>query len=69
MAIAGEEEPENNKLATKGSGMVILGVKPVGIVDLAREISQALAKDTIVISVAAAVRSRSLKQRCLPASR
>ncbi|MGA8790164.1 MAG: pyrroline-5-carboxylate reductase [Paenarthrobacter sp.] len=55
MAIAGEEEPENNKLATKGSGMVILGVKPVGILDLAREISPALAKDTIVVSVAAAV--------------
>ncbi|MFJ6456646.1 pyrroline-5-carboxylate reductase [Paenarthrobacter sp. NPDC091669] len=55
MAIAGEEEPDNNKLATKGSGMVILGVKPVGILDLAREISPALAKDTIVVSVAAAV--------------
>ncbi|BCW46827.1 pyrroline-5-carboxylate reductase [Arthrobacter sp. StoSoilB5] len=55
MAIAGEEEPENNKLATKGSGMVILGVKPVGIADLAREISPALAKDTVVVSVAAAV--------------
>ncbi|MFE4197163.1 pyrroline-5-carboxylate reductase [Paenarthrobacter sp. NPDC056912] len=55
MAIAGEEEPDNNKLATKGSGMVILGVKPVGIMDLAREISPALAKDTIVVSIAAAV--------------
>ncbi|MDR6435202.1 pyrroline-5-carboxylate reductase [Paenarthrobacter nicotinovorans] len=55
MAIAGEEEPDNNKLATKGSGLVILGVKPVGVLDLAREISPALAKDTIVVSVAAAV--------------
>ncbi len=55
MAIAGEEEPDNNKLATKGSSMVILGVKPVGILDLAREISPALAKDTLVVSVAAAV--------------
>ncbi|WP_311214046.1 MULTISPECIES: pyrroline-5-carboxylate reductase [unclassified Arthrobacter] len=55
MAIAGEEEPDNNKLATKGSGMVILGVKPVGILDLAREISPALGKNTIVVSVAAAV--------------
>ena len=54
-AIAGEEEPDNNKLATKGSSMVILGVKPVGITDLAREISPALAKDTVVVSVAAAV--------------
>ncbi|MFI2565744.1 pyrroline-5-carboxylate reductase [Paenarthrobacter sp. NPDC089989] len=55
MAIAGEEDPDNNKLATKGAGMVILGVKPVGITDLAREISPALGKDTIVVSVAAAV--------------
>ncbi|MGO4591292.1 pyrroline-5-carboxylate reductase [Paenarthrobacter sp. 2TAF44] len=55
MAIAGEEERDNNKLATKGSGIVILGVKPVGITDLAREISPALAKDTVVVSVAAAV--------------
>jgi pyrroline-5-carboxylate reductase len=55
MAIAGEEEPDNNKLAAKGSGIVILGVKPVGITDLAREISPALAKDTVVVSVAAAV--------------
>ncbi|WP_284975555.1 pyrroline-5-carboxylate reductase [Arthrobacter sp. efr-133-TYG-104] len=55
MAIAGDEEPDNNQLATKGAGMVILGVKPVGIADLAREISPALAEDTIVVSVAAAV--------------
>ncbi|BCW64372.1 pyrroline-5-carboxylate reductase [Paenarthrobacter sp. MSM-2-10-13] len=61
MAIAGEEEPDNNKLATKGSGMVILGVKPVGILDLAREIGPALAKDTIVVSVAAAVSIEQLE--------
>ncbi|MFJ5954378.1 pyrroline-5-carboxylate reductase [Paenarthrobacter sp. NPDC092416] len=66
MAIAGEEEPDNNKLATKGSGIVILGVKPVGIADLAREISPALAKDTIVVSVAAAVSIAQL-EAALPA--
>ncbi|HKU34932.1 MAG TPA: pyrroline-5-carboxylate reductase [Paenarthrobacter sp.] len=55
MAIAGEEDPDNNKLATKGADMVILGVKPVGVTDLAREISPALGKDTVVVSVAAAV--------------
>src|SRR5918995_284411 len=54
-AIAGEEEPDNNKQATKGSAVVILGVKPIGIADLAREISGSLAPNTIVISVAAAV--------------
>ena len=34
-AIAGEEEPDNNRQAATGSGVVILGVKPVGIADLA----------------------------------
>ncbi len=54
-AIAGEEEPDNNKLAAKGSNVVILGVKPVGIANLAREIGSVLGPDTIVVSVAAAV--------------
>lgn len=54
-AIAGEEEPDSNKLAAKGSNVVILGVKPIGIADLAREIAPVLAPDTVVVSVAAAV--------------
>jgi pyrroline-5-carboxylate reductase len=65
-AIAGEEEPENNKEAATGSGVVILGVKPVGIADLAREISDALSPHTIVISVAAAVSLQQL-EAALPA--
>jgi pyrroline-5-carboxylate reductase len=65
-AIAGDEEPDNNKQATKGSGVVILGVKPVGITDLAREISGALAPDTVVVSVAAAVSIAQL-EAALPA--
>ncbi|GAB5080103.1 pyrroline-5-carboxylate reductase [Arthrobacter sp. AD-310] len=65
-AIAGEEEPDNNKQATKGSAVVILGVKPVGITDLAREISGALSPDTVVVSVAAAVSIAQL-EAALPA--
>lgn len=65
-AIAGEEEPENNKQAAIGSNVVILGVKPVGIADLAREISDSLAPGTIVISVAAAVSLEQL-EAALPA--
>lgn len=65
-AIAGEEEPENNKQAATGSNVVILGVKPVGIADLAREIGDSLAPDTIVISVAAAVSLEQL-EAALPA--
>jgi pyrroline-5-carboxylate reductase len=65
-AIAGEEEPENNKQAVTGSNVVILGVKPVGIADLALEIGDSLAPDTIVISVAAAVSLEQL-EAALPA--
>lgn len=65
-AIAGAEEPENNKQAATGADVVILGVKPVGIADLAREISDSLAPDTIVISVAAAVSLEQL-EAALPA--
>jgi pyrroline-5-carboxylate reductase len=65
-AIAGEEEPENNKQAAKGSGVVILGVKPAGIAELAREISGSLSPKTIVVSVAAAVSLAQL-EAALPA--
>ena len=65
-AIAGEGEPDNNKQAAIGSGVVILGVKPVGIADLAREISESLSPNTIVISVAAAVSLAQL-EAALPA--
>ncbi len=65
-AIAGEEEPDNNKQASKGSAVVILGVKPVGITELAREISSSLAPDTVVVSVAAAVSIAQL-EAALPA--
>jgi pyrroline-5-carboxylate reductase len=65
-AIAGEEEPDNNRQASKGSAVVILGVKPAGITDLAREISPSLAPDTVVVSVAAAVSIAQL-EAALPA--
>ncbi|MGX5717466.1 pyrroline-5-carboxylate reductase [Arthrobacter sp. MAHUQ-56] len=65
-AIAGEEEPDNNRQATKGAAVVILGVKPAGIADLAREISPALAPGTVVVSVAAAVSIAQL-EAALPA--
>ena len=65
-AIAGEEEPDNNRQATKGAAVVILGVKPVGIADLAREISPALSPDTVVVSVAAAVSIAQLEAALPP---
>lgn len=60
-AVAGEEEPENNVQAATGAAVVILGVKPVGIAELAREISGSLSPETIVVSVAAAVSLEQLE--------
>ncbi|MGN7251455.1 MULTISPECIES: pyrroline-5-carboxylate reductase [unclassified Arthrobacter] len=54
-AMAVQENPESNKRATTWADVVILGVKPAGIADLAREISSSLAPETVVVSVAAAV--------------
>ncbi|WP_346957806.1 pyrroline-5-carboxylate reductase [uncultured Arthrobacter sp.] len=65
-AIAGEEEPENNSQAATGAAVVVLGVKPVGVTDLAREISGSLSPETIVVSVAAAVSLAQL-EAALPA--
>lgn len=53
--VASETDGQANAKAVKGAGVVVLGVKPKGIQALAAEISQALEKDAIVVSVAAAV--------------
>lgn len=45
--------------------MVLLGVKPYAILDLAREISPALGEQTVVVSVAAGITLEAL-QRALP---
>ena len=47
--------PEANRDAVAGAEAVILGVKPYAIVDLAREIADALAPDALVVSVAGGV--------------
>ncbi|MBO9705993.1 MAG: NAD(P)-binding domain-containing protein, partial [Arthrobacter sp.] len=39
VAIAGSEDPEANREAVRDAAVVILGVKPVGIAALAREIA------------------------------
>jgi len=54
-AIASNEEERANADAVTGADVVILGVKPVGIAALCREIAADLAPNAVVISVAAAV--------------
>lgn len=60
-ALANQEEPNANVEAVAGAGVVILGVKPVGIAALCREIADALEPDAVVISVAAAVSVEQLE--------
>ena len=73
--IGCELKPEGNLEAVEGASVVLLGVKPYGIVELAREISPALAPDALVISVAAGVTLETLQAslptnqpviRCMP---
>ena len=53
--LAGADTPDANRAAAAGADVVFLGVKPVGIQDLCREIAGALRPDAVVVSVAAAV--------------
>lgn len=59
-------EADGNHKATADADVVLLGVKPYGIVELARDIAPALAPNTVVVSVAAGVTLETLAA-CLPA--
>ncbi|WP_053352097.1 pyrroline-5-carboxylate reductase [Leucobacter musarum] len=54
-AVASETDPEANRAAVRGAQIVVLGVKPWALVDVAREIAADLELDAIVVSVAAGV--------------
>lgn len=61
VAYAGEDDPEANRRAVRGAGLVILAVKPWMIADAAREIADALEPGAIVVSVAAGVPSSAIE--------
>jgi pyrroline-5-carboxylate reductase len=56
-----QEDKEANLRAAADADVVVLGVKPVGIAELARSISPALRPDAVVVSVAAAVTLEQLE--------
>jgi pyrroline-5-carboxylate reductase len=62
-----EEHSDANAWAVDGADVVLLGVKPYAIVDLATEIAPALSGHTVVVSVAAAITVEKL-EASLPAS-
>ncbi|MDN4610518.1 pyrroline-5-carboxylate reductase [Arthrobacter burdickii] len=65
-AQATSEVDGANTAAVRDADVVILGVKPVGIVPLAREVAPALKPSAVVLSVAAAV-SIAMIEAALPA--
>lgn len=65
-ATSSETNAEANREAVRGAGLVILAVKPWMIVDVAREIADALDPGAIVVSVAAGVPTASI-EAVLPA--
>ena len=50
-----ESDPEANRTAAAAADVVIIGVKPAGVLPLAREIASSLRPGAVVLSVAAAV--------------
>ena len=63
--LSGEENEHANREAVKGAHVVLLGVKPYAILDLAREIAPALQPSTVVASVAAGITIDAL-EKALP---
>lgn len=63
--LATSEDPEANRVAAAGADVVIMGVKPVGTIDLAHEIAPVLKPTTTVLSVAAAI-SLAMLEAALP---
>lgn len=73
--LAGEQDPEANRKAATGADVVLLGVKPYAILDLAREVGPALSPEAVVVSVAAGITLEALQAvlpegqpaiRCMP---
>jgi len=64
--LAENEDAEANTKAVEGARLVVLGVKPAGITQLCREVAGALAPDTVVVSVAAAITVATM-EAALPA--
>lgn len=55
VSVALERDPEANRAAVRGAGLVVLGVKPVGIPELLAAIRDELEPDAVVVSIAAGV--------------
>jgi pyrroline-5-carboxylate reductase len=60
-AVALDTDPDANRAAVAGAGLVVLGVKPYMIADLLREIADALEPGAVVVSVAVGVTNAAME--------
>jgi pyrroline-5-carboxylate reductase len=60
------ERPDANRVAVDGAELVVVAVKPFGVLDVLREVADALAPGAPVVSVAAGVRIEAM-EAVLPA--
>jgi len=58
-----ESDPEANRAAVAGAGIVLIGVKPAMVAETLSELADALEPDAIVISVAAGVTTATMEER------
>jgi pyrroline-5-carboxylate reductase len=58
-----ESDPEANRAAVAGAGIVLIGVKPAMVAETLSELADALEPDAIVISVAAGVTTATMEAR------
>ena len=63
--LSSESDPEANQKAASEADVILLGVKPYDILELAEEIADSLSSDALVISVAAGISLEAL-QKALP---
>jgi len=61
-AFATEQHPNANSLAVQGADIVIVAVKPGYVLEVLDEISSVIAKDALVISVAAGVQIKTMEE-------
>ena len=61
-AFATEQHPNANSLAVQGADIVIVAVKPGYVLEVLDEISSVIARDALVISVAAGVQIKTMEE-------
>lgn len=61
VAYAQESDPEANRRAVEGAGVVVVGVKPWMVHDVLRDLAPVLASGTVVVSLAAGVLSEAME--------